>query len=187
MSVDKQTRRNDRRYFDVSKALPWNSPKRINERMEAVRHEWTKMARAQRTTENGKRTTFAEGFTLIEILIAVLLLAIAIAPIVSAFAPALFLTGGEEETAVFTNQVRGTLNRVISLDFETLNSNQGDPVDLETLFGSPEEAAKETFSFRGENDTPTVAITDASEGTGGLLEITVTLDSVSLETLRTEY
>jgi len=180
MPVAKQTRRNDRRYFDVSKALPLNSPKRINERMEAVRHEWTKMARAQ-------RTTFAEGFTLIEILIAVLLLAIAIAPIVSAFAPALFLTGGEEETAVFTNQVRGTLNRVISLDFETLNSNQGDPVDLETLFGSPEEAAKETFSFRGENCTPTVAITDASGGAGGLLKLTVTIGHVSLETLRTEY
>ncbi len=155
--------------------------------METVRHEWTKMARAQRTTDNGKRTTFAEGFTLVEIMIAVLLLAIAIAPMVSAFAPALLSTGGEEETAVFTNQVRGTLNRVISLDFETLNSIQGDPVDLETLFGSPEEAAKETFSFRGENYTPTVAITDASGGAGGLLELTVTLDRVSLETLKAEY
>lgn len=149
--------------------------------MGAVRHEWTKMARAQRTTDNGKRTTFAKGFTLVEIMIAVLLLAIAIAPMVSAFAPALLSTGGEEEMVVFTNQVRGTLNRVISLDFETLNSNKG-PYVLATLFGS-----EETFEFRGENYTPTVAITDESEGAGGLLEITVTLDRVILKTLKAEY
>ena len=88
---------------------------------------------------------------------------------------------------VFTNQGRGTLNRVISLDFETLNSNQGDPVDLASLFGSAEEADKEIFSFKGVNYTPTVAITDASGGDGGLLELTVTLDYVSLRTLKAEY
>jgi len=69
----------------------------------------------------------------------------------------------------------------------TLNSNQGDPVDLVSLFGSAEEAAKETFSYKGENYTPTVAITDASGGAGGLLELAVTLDYVSLKTLKGEY
>ena len=163
--------------------------------MEAVRHEWTKMARAQRKTDNGKRTTFAKGFTLVEIMIAVLLLAIAIAPMVSAFAPALLSTGGEEEMVVFTNQVRGTLNRVISLDFETLNSNKGDPVDLETLFGSVAEADKEAFSFQGKDHTPLVTITgydadgdlDIDADDEGMLQLTVTIGYVILKTLKAEY
>jgi prepilin-type N-terminal cleavage/methylation domain-containing protein len=139
------------------------------------------------TTNYGQRTTSTEGFTLVEIILAVVLLAIAISPMVSAFAPAIFSTGGEEEMVVFTNQARGTLNRVISLDFQTLNSNQGDPVNLSTLFGTQAEADKEAFSFKGASYTPTVAITDASGGDGGLLELTVTLDYVSLRTLKAEY
>lgn len=155
--------------------------------MEAARHEWTKMARTQLTLDNGQRTTSTEGFTLVEIILAVLLLAIAIVPIVSAFGPAILSTSSEEERAVFTNQVRGTLSRVMALDFTTLDSNQGDPVNLATLFGTQAEADKETFSFKGANYTPTVAVTDASGGPGGLLELTVTLDYVSLKTLKTEH
>ena len=124
---------------------------------------------------------------MVEIVVAVLLLAIAIVPIVGAFGPAIFSTGAEEETAVFTNQVRGTLSRVLTLDFATLNSNQGDPVNLATLFGTQAEADKETFSLKGASYTPTVAIIDASGGAGGLLELTVTLDHVSLKTLKGEY
>jgi len=139
------------------------------------------------TTDNGQRTTSAEGFTLVEIMIAVVLLAIAIAPMVSAYAPAIFSTSAEDEMAVFTNRARGTLNRVTALEFIALDDNKGNPVDLAALFGSDAEAAKETFSFRGENYTPTVAITDASGGAGGLLELTVTLDRVSLKTLKAEY
>ena len=127
------------------------------------------------------------GFTLVEIIIAVALLAIAIVPMVSAYGPAIFSTSTEEETAVFTNQARGTLNRVAALDFPILDNNQGNPVDLVTLFGSAAEAAKETFSLEGNTYTPMVAIADVSGGLGGLLEITVTLDQVSLITLKTEY
>lgn len=128
-----------------------------------------------------------KGFTLIEIIIAVVLLAIVVVPLVMAYGPAIFSTGVEEEIAVFTNQARGTLSRVATLDFTTLNNSQGNPVDLPTLFGSAEDADKETFSFKGENYTPTVAVTDASEGSGGLLEITVTVGHVSLKTLKAEY
>ena len=128
-----------------------------------------------------------KGFTLVEIVIAVALLAIAIVPMVSAYGPAIFSTSTEEETAVFTNQARGTLNRVAALDFPILDNNQGNPVDLVTLFGSAAEAAKESFSLEGNTYTPMVAIADVSGGLGGLLEITVTLDQVSLITLKTEY
>lgn len=127
------------------------------------------------------------GFTLVEIIIAVALLAIAIVPMVNAYGPAIFSTSTEEETAVFTNQARGTLSRVAALDFATLDNNQGDPVDLATLFGSVPEAAKETFSFQGDAYTPTVAIADVGGGDGGLLKLTATMDRVSLKTLKAEY
>lgn len=128
-----------------------------------------------------------KGFTLLEITLVVLILAIAIVPMVRAFAPAAISANTEEETTVFTNQARGTLYRVMALDFDTLNSNQGAAVDLATLFGGAAEAAKESFTFKGENYTPTVAITDASGGAGGLLELTVTLSHIQLSTRKAQY
>jgi prepilin-type N-terminal cleavage/methylation domain-containing protein len=128
-----------------------------------------------------------KGFTLLEIILAVLLLAIAIVPILNAYAPALFSAAGEEERAVFTNRARATLNRVAALEFSRLNDNQGNPVDLATLFGSADEATKETFALKGTSYTPAVAITDQSGGDGGLLELTVTLNYVSLKTLKAEF
>lgn len=127
------------------------------------------------------------GFTLLEITLVVLILAIAIVPMVRAFSPAALSANTEEETTVFTNQARGTLNRVMALDFDTLNSNQGAAVDLATLFGGGAEAAKESFTFKGESYTPTVAITDASGGAGGLLELTVTLSHIQLSTRKAQY
>lgn len=129
----------------------------------------------------------ANGFTFLEILLVVLLLAIAIVPMIRAFSPAVSSADSIEETAVLANQVRGSMNRVMALDFDTLSNNQGNPVNLVGLFGSAAEAAKEDFQFRGENYTPTVAITDASGGPGGLLQLTVTVDHVRLTTLKAQY
>ena len=128
-----------------------------------------------------------KGFTFVEILLVVLLLAITIVPMLRAFSPAVSSANSVEETAVFTNQVRGTMNRITALDFDTLGDNLGDPVDLAALFGSAAEASKENFQFRGENYTPLVAITDASGGSGGLLQLTVTVEYVRLTTLKAEY
>ena len=128
-----------------------------------------------------------KGFTLLEIIFAVLLLAIAIVPMMNAYAPAIFSTSGEEERAVFTNRARATLNRVAALEYSRLNENQGKPVDLATLFGSADEAAKETFALKGTSYTPVVVITDQGGGDGGLLEVEVTINYVSLKTLKTEY
>ena len=127
------------------------------------------------------------GFTFLEILLVVVILAIAIVPMVRAFAPAVLTASTDEETAVFANQARGTLNRVMACDFDTLNNNQGDPVNLATLFDSAAEADKETFNYQGKNYTPTVAITDESEGLGGLLRLTVTLENVRFATLKSQY
>jgi len=127
------------------------------------------------------------GLTFLEILLVVMILAVAIVPMVRAFAPAVLTASTDEETAVFANQARGTLNRVMALDFDTLDNNQGDPVDLAVLFGSAAEADKETFTFKGKNYTPTVAITDASGGLGGLLQLTVTAEQVRFATLKSQY
>jgi len=127
---------------------------------------------------------------------AVLLLAIAIAPIVAAFKPALFATSSEEELSVFTHRARATLNRLMAFDFQVHQDyldTYGSTVDLVDFFDVADavdpsgEAAKETFTFKGDSYTPTVAITDQSSGAGGLLEITVTVASVSVQTLKTEY
>ena len=128
-----------------------------------------------------------KGFTFLEIILVVLILAIAIVPMVRAFSPGTLSANTEEETTVFTNQARGTLNRVMALDFDTLSSNQGATVDLATLFGSGAEAAKESFTFKGENHTPTVAITDASSGAGGLLQLTVAISHIQLSTRKAQY
>ena len=127
------------------------------------------------------------GFTFLEIMLVVLILAIAIVPMVRAFAPAVLTASADEETAVVANQARGTLHRVMACDFDTLDKNQGDPVNLAALFGSAAEADKETFSLKGKNYTPTVAITDASGGLGGLLQLTVTLEQVRFATRKSQY
>ena len=129
----------------------------------------------------------SKGFTFLELVLIVLVLAIAIVPMIRAFAPAVQSADTDEEAAVFANQARGTLYRVASLDFDTLDVNQGDPVDLATLFGSAAEADKETFTYQGQAYTPSVAITDASGGLGGLLQLTVTIDYASFTTLKTQF
>ena len=127
------------------------------------------------------------GFTLMEICVALFILGIAIAPMLNAFSPALTTTDSVEETMVFTNQARKTLNRVLALDYKDLYNNQNDPADLVALFGSDTEAAKESFTFKGVSYTPTVAITDASGGAGGLLKLNVTINHVKFATLKALY
>lgn len=127
------------------------------------------------------------GFSLVEILIALVILTLGIVPIINAVGPAVNTTAAQAQFSVSTNQARATLNRLSSLDFASLNAHQGDPVDLASLFGSTAEANLENFLFNGKLYTPTVAITDASGGAGGLLQLTVTIDPVRLTTLKADY
>jgi len=76
------------------------------------------------------------GFTLVEIMVVLVILTIAVVPMLQAYGPALLSTDFEEQTAVFNNQTRRTLTRIATLPFHTLNSNQGNPVNLPILFGS---------------------------------------------------
>jgi hypothetical protein len=127
------------------------------------------------------------GFTLFEVILAIFILVVAIVPIINAFGPSLFAAISEEATVVFTNYARQTLNRVAALDFKTINTlvlnGQANPVNLNTLFPDGREA----FSLRGVNYIPTVTIADASAGISGLLEITVTIDRITLKTLKADF
>jgi prepilin-type N-terminal cleavage/methylation domain-containing protein len=127
------------------------------------------------------------GFSLVEILMAVMILTLAIVPIINAIGPAVKTTAAEAQFSVFANQARATLNRLLTVDFATLNANQGAAVDLTSLFGSTAEANLENFMLDGNSYTPTVAITDAGGGTDGLLQLTVTINQVRLTTLKADY
>ena len=132
--------------------------------------------------------TSCGGFTLIELLIAVFIMGVAIPPMVKAFYPIFQSVTIEEKILVTSNQALGTLNRITTIDFATLNDNSGDPVNLVDLFDSSvDAAAQEDFVFRGQSYTPTVAIVDASAGVDGLLKITVTVGNISFETLKADY
>jgi prepilin-type N-terminal cleavage/methylation domain-containing protein len=141
---------------------------------------------------NRRLLSSPKGLTLIEVAVALLILSLVIIPLMDSFRTALITTGGEERLAVFTNQARGTLYRIAALDFADLDSNRGNPVDLAVLFGGatdpkPDEAAKEDFDYRGKTYTPTVALSDASGGAGGLLELSVTVEEINLKTLIADY
>lgn len=125
-----------------------------------------------------------EGYSLIEIVVALFILAVAVVPMIRTYALALHSTTAKEEMVVFANRARGTLYRALALDYDTLNSNLGDPVDLAILFGSEAEAAKETFVLDGKSYTPEIAIVEAGGGSPGLLELRVTLENVVLSTLK---
>ena len=124
------------------------------------------------------------GFTLFEIILTLLILALAVVPMMNAFAPALLATGQGEEQSVLTGQARRTMNRLTDLDFRSLDANRGNPANLVALFGSQAEVDKESFVYLGATYAPVVAIADASGGSGGLLELTVTLKTVSLQSLK---
>ncbi len=127
------------------------------------------------------------GFSLLEMIMVLLLLAVAIGPLLNAFRPAIASQAAEEVALVFHNRARGTLARVMTLPFSNLSEHQGDPVNLVALFGSEEEAAMESFVFRGANWQPQVAITDISGGAGGLLRVSVRLEDVTLYAIKAEY
>jgi competence protein ComGC len=137
---------------------------------------------------NRKKSTDGNpGFTLFEIILAIVILVLAIIPIMQAFGPAIFATGTEEAVSVFTNQARHTMSRILTVDYRTLNdlvlNSQANPVNLDALFGTGQEA----FSFRGIAYAPTVVITDAGGGAGGLLEISVRAEQITIKTLKANY
>ena len=142
-----------------------------------------KGARKMRQVREKRSRKGQRGFTVLEVLLAIFILLVAIGPLINAYRPSLFSALTEQAQTVFVNQARQTLNRVASLDFDTLWNNQGNPVNLGNLF----TASDETFSLNGVSYSPTVSIVDSSGGAGGLVEITVAISGVTLKTLKADY
>jgi len=143
-----------------------------------------------------KAASRSTGFSLFEILLAMVLVALTVVPMMEAFSPGRAVEGGEE-AAVFTNQVRGTLNRIAAYDYEVLDSYVaaygGGTMNLSDLFSiagfsnGGSEAALEEFTHKGIGYAPVVTITDASGGAGGLYELSVAVEYVTLKTQKAEY
>nr|WP_320192930.1 prepilin-type N-terminal cleavage/methylation domain-containing protein [uncultured Desulfobacter sp.] len=127
----------------------------------------------------------SEGFTLFEILIALVILGTAIIPIMDAMAPSMSTIPYLEKEIVLTNRARGTLNRIIALDFDTLTANVGNPVDITSLFGNITEGQKEIFTHGSVVYQPVIAIEDESGGDNTLLKLSVTLENLKVATLKT--
>ena len=135
----------------------------------------------------GDSRTRRSGFSLLEMIMVLVLLAVAIVPMLNAFSPTLASQSAEERSLVFQNRARGTLSRVMCFPFSTLDANKSNQVNLVTLFGSAGEAARESFAYRGTNWQPRIAITDTSGGVGGLLRVSVSLEKVTLSALKADY
>jgi prepilin-type N-terminal cleavage/methylation domain-containing protein len=141
------------------------------------------MKMSQEKRSNGLR----DGFSMMEVIVVCLILSIAIAPMILSFVPARAAVGTERRVTVLANRARGTLNRLRAEDYDTLLQHAGNPVNLSALFGSTNQAWRETVFLEGTNYVPTVVVQDVSGTTGGLLEIVVTVDDVTMRTLKAEY
>lgn len=127
-----------------------------------------------------------QGLSMIELLVAILLLALAVVPMLNALKPIYNAGRIQDRTTVFVNQAQGTLNRLLASDFYALSAAQGSNVNLVLIFGTTSEVARESFIFDNSNWLPRVDIADRSGGTGGLVEVTVTLDQIQLYSQKAE-
>ncbi len=150
---------------------------------------------AAETKMNGlsQRESHRQGFTLIEVILVIILMALTVVPLLEAFRPSLISLNQAERTTVFKHQAMWTLSRVAAMDYQDLESNSSDNVNLDELLGSSDEADKESFTFKGQryNSPEEIVVkikqSDKDEDDiGGLLEIGVCVEEVCLKTLKAE-
>jgi prepilin-type N-terminal cleavage/methylation domain-containing protein len=133
-----------------------------------------------------KRPLKSSGFTLFEIIIALFIISIAVIPMMKSFGPAMSTAAIVEKTAVMTNRVRATMERLLVLDFDTLQSKVDDsqPLSGNAVFGDTQE----TFAFEGSSYSPEITIIDSSgDASKTLLTLTVAIEDISVSTLKAEY
>jgi hypothetical protein len=131
-----------------------------------------------------KKRLKTSGFMMVELVIVILLLAMVIGPMVTSLFQSLNAMAAQQRIIVMTSKAMGTLNRVTGLDYSTLKTHMGTPVNLTNLLGSSAAATQEDLRFNGQDFPPVVNIIDASGGAGGLIEISVTLDNIIFQTLK---
>ena len=126
------------------------------------------------------------GLSLLELLIALGLLATALLPMMLAITPSLRLTQEEERLTVIANAARGTLQRVTAQTYPTLANYVTNQVNLAALLGAT-AAAEEMVVLNGVSRTPVVSIAPVGVGTVGLLEVSVRLDELRFSTLKSAW
>ncbi len=124
------------------------------------------------------------GYMMMDLMVAMLLMAIAIGPMMDSFFPSFNAMAHERRTTVLTARALGILNELTGLPYATLQTHMETPADLLTLLGSASEASIEFYT---QDPVPVVTVIDASGGTCGLLEITVTLDNIVFQTLKADF
>ena len=133
-----------------------------------------------------KVSSHSSGFTLFEIIMAMFVISIAVIPMMQSFGPAMMTAGAVEKTAVLTNQARATMERLLSLDFDTLRSkvDYAQPLTGNYVFGDSDE----TFTFEAGTYSPEITISDASgDASKTLLDLTVALEGMSISTKKADY
>jgi type II secretory pathway pseudopilin PulG len=127
-----------------------------------------------------KVSSNSSGFTIAEIIIAITIISIAIIPMMKSFGPAIMATASVEKTFILTNQAKRTMDRLLSLDFDTLKDNIGIwscDDDDNNFFDDPEDPC--TFLFKGIKNIPVITIIDASgDESKTLLELQVAIDGL---------
>lgn len=94
------------------------------------------------------------------------------------FGPAIMATASVEKTTIMTNQAKRTMDRLLSLDFDTLKNNIGTR-SCDDIFDDPDDPC--TFTFEGSLYSPEITILDASgDGSKTLLELRVVIDGLKV-------
>jgi len=128
----------------------------------------------------------SSGFTLFEIVIAIFIVSIAVIPMMESFRPAMMSGKNVEKSAVMTNHARGTMERLLLVDFDTLSSkvDEAQPLSGNDVFGDVEE----TITFEDDSYSPEITISDASgDASKTLLTLTVSLEDITFSTLKADY
>jgi len=91
-----------------------------------------------------------------------------------------------EKSVVMANQARGTMERLLLVDFDTLSSkvDEAQPLSGNDVFGDVEE----TITFEDDSYSPEITISDASgDASKTLLTLTVSLADITFSTLKADY
>ncbi len=141
-----------------------------------------RIARAGRFRRQG-----CAGFTLTELLVVIVILAIAVIPMIEAFAPARRAGPLPQQRTTLIYETEGILNQVLDLPYAEVAAYQASPVTLLPVLAARNGTTTTGVVYRGTTYTPTLKLTDAGGGTGGLVMVTVTVDDETLTALKAQY
>jgi prepilin-type N-terminal cleavage/methylation domain-containing protein len=127
------------------------------------------------------------GFSLTELLVVIVILAIAIVPMINAFAPARRAGPLPQRSAALLCATEGILNQALDLGYAELAACRSAPATVLPMLAARNGTTTTGIVHRGTTYTPTLELADAGGGTGGLIMVTVTLGDETLVGLKAQY